>query len=325
MPPMILGNDKYKSFKSEIINLTTVNSTTSEAEILSSALMEALDMCAQSAWIAGEDGMVLYANQRMCEQVRMESAAIRGKRLADMEWGARLLESNSNLFDGASSGATIEGVIGERGGHSAGWERYTCRSLHDAAGRIVAIVCVHGDFGEEVETAGEVITMGDPSFGTPWIILMDRLEQAIDRAQKKNKKIALLNIDLQGLQAACDAGIGHAETVMNTVVQRIKQRLRRVDTIAHVDQEEFIVVLEDLAAAEDLQPVAKRLLEEFGAPVEVMGAPHAVAMHVGASCYPMHGSTADDLLESSKRALKEAKAGAQKWHVYGATPDEREK
>ena len=270
-------------------------------------LSAALDLCVQSAWIADNQGMLLHANQRMCEQTRLPLGQMLGKSLSDLEWGARLLANSPDLFGAMLGDGPLEGTLGGRGGYTDGWERVTFKAVRDDEGTLVAVVGVHMDHEVEEEVPGEVIIMGDPSFGTPWIILMERLQQAIERASRKGKKMALLSLELIGLNNACNLGACQSESILGDVVGRIKKRLRRVDTIALVDHEQFIVVLEDLATADNLPVVGKRLLDEFSAPIEGSGERHEVSLSIGAACFPMNGETPDDLLERANGALNQAR------------------
>lgn len=152
------------------------------------------------------------------------------------------------------------------------------------------------------------------------IILNDRIDQAIKRAQRYDTSIAVLAIDVDTLQRVRDT-LGHAtsEKISRVVVKRLKQMLRVVDTVAlaekqalaftvsRVTEKEILVLLTDLKEADILTTILKRIFEANKEPVPIEGEEFYLSASIGVSVYPFDGGDAEALLQKASSALRAAK------------------
>ena len=154
------------------------------------------------------------------------------------------------------------------------------------------------------------------------IILVDRIDQAMRRAQRYDTKLAILKIDIGTVQRVQDT-LGHlvAEKVSREFVSRLKSLLRNVDTVALADKQslafsvsrltekELIVVLTDLKQTEILTNVLKRIFSADELPVRIDGDDFYLSSSIGVSVFPLDGDTPDTLLRNAGSALRAAKEG----------------
>ncbi|MCB1753550.1 MAG: EAL domain-containing protein [Gammaproteobacteria bacterium] len=157
------------------------------------------------------------------------------------------------------------------------------------------------------------------------IILNDRIEQAIKRAQRYDTSIAVLAIDVDALQRVRDT-LGHAisEKISKVVVTRLKQMLRVVDTVAIADKEalsfsvsrvtekEILVLLTDLKDADILTTILKRIFAANKEAVLIDGEEFYLSSSVGVSLYPFDGGDAETLLQKASSALRVAKESVER-------------
>jgi diguanylate cyclase (GGDEF)-like protein len=150
--------------------------------------------------------------------------------------------------------------------------------------------------------------------------VMNEFEKEIQRAERHDRKLAVLMMDVDRFKLYNDTH-GHlaGDDVLRGMGIVIEDATRDPDVPARYGGEEFIVLLPDcdLAGAID---AAERIRARLGEEVFEGG---AVTMSVGASEYPTHGDTPNALIGAADAALYEAKRSGRD-RVAGAPPAEGE-
>lgn len=149
-------------------------------------------------------------------------------------------------------------------------------------------------------------------------LFSDRLEQAIELAQREGKGLALLFMDLDRFKEINDTlGHGAGDHLLRSAAERLRALPRASDTIARMGGDEFTAIfydVPDLAAAEGL---AQRMLESFEEPFELEGAAFAVTPSIGVSLYPALATDPDVLLRQADSAMYEVKRrGGNAYRLY---------
>jgi len=150
------------------------------------------------------------------------------------------------------------------------------------------------------------------------MLFMDRIDQAISRAQRERGKFALLYIDIDHFKVINDS-MGHAagDQLLNIVSQRLTDVLRKTDTIARLGGDEFTIIIEDLEAAELVVQVAKNILATLDKPVEIFEKEVHIGGSIGIALYPQDGESFGTLLKNSDTAMYKAKElGRQTFQFY---------
>ena len=139
-------------------------------------------------------------------------------------------------------------------------------------------------------------------------LLTDRLEHALSRAERQERCVAVLFLDLDNFKVVNDS-LGHraGDEVLVAVAGRLRESLRPGDTVARLSGDEFIVLLEDLQEESEATQLAERLAECLRAPIEIGGQ----EMYLNASIGIAFGSSSeerpDDLLRNADVAMYRAK------------------
>jgi diguanylate cyclase (GGDEF)-like protein len=153
------------------------------------------------------------------------------------------------------------------------------------------------------------------------ILLTDRLELALARANRSGQKLALLFLDLDGFKLINDSH-GHdvGDQVLKQVAARLQAELRQADTVARLGGDEFIVLLADLDDARDAASmVARKCIEALRLPFLVEGVQLQLGVSVGIACYPDDGRHALSLLAHSDQAMYRAKQnGRNRYEAWAA-------
>ncbi|PJC85709.1 hypothetical protein CSW98_14120 [Vibrio sp. HA2012] len=143
-------------------------------------------------------------------------------------------------------------------------------------------------------------------------LLYQRLDYIIENAKRKERKFALLFIDLDKFKMINDT-YGHkaGDTVLVTTSFRIKSILRRSDTVARIGGDEFIVLLPELEQTESPEIVAKKLIDIINKRILIKYEHNVIEQYVGTSIgisiYPNDGGSSDVLIHKADQAMYNAK------------------
>jgi len=134
-------------------------------------------------------------------------------------------------------------------------------------------------------------------------LLEDRLEQALTRAARTGKKVAVLLLDLDHFKEVNDT-FGHriGDLTLQQVVARLASRMRVSDTLARSGGDEFTVV-SDVADADGAQVLVSNLEMAFTVPFKLEGKVIYTGLSIGLALYPDDGRTPDELYAAADRAM----------------------
>src|SRR6266850_259130 len=104
------------------------------------------------------------------------------------------------------------------------------------------------------------------------MLLLDRLGQALARARRERKLLALLFIDLDNFKTINDTK-GHpvGDALLRSVASRLAACVRESDTVARIGGDEFTIVLPQIAHVDDISRFATKVLDEFRRPFQING------------------------------------------------------
>ena len=145
-------------------------------------------------------------------------------------------------------------------------------------------------------------------------LLSDRLHHALDASARSGKKGALLFIDLGNFKSLIDTlGYDMADLMLQQTAQRLEACVRKSDSVAHIDGDEFVVMLEDLSAipvkaAAQAEAVGEKILASLSQPyqLDTHHEYHCTAS-IGATLFNRGQLTTDELLKQADIAMFQAK------------------
>ena len=139
-------------------------------------------------------------------------------------------------------------------------------------------------------------------------LLSDRLVQALSRANRRNKLVAVLFLDVDRFKSINDS-LGHliGDELLIQLAERLADLMREEDTIARPGGDEFVVVLDELADAKTANEVATRIQRSLARPMELSCGTQFVSCSIGIALYPADGRTPDELLRAADAAMYKAK------------------
>jgi diguanylate cyclase (GGDEF)-like protein/PAS domain S-box-containing protein len=140
------------------------------------------------------------------------------------------------------------------------------------------------------------------------VLFKDRLELAIAQAQRRSGALAVMFVDIDRFKLVNDT-FGHSEgdLLLQGIATRLKETLRRGDTLARLGGDEFTILLPDVNQPEDAEVIARKILDLLQAPFRLSQGDFRVSASVGISLFPRDGSTAEALTQHADVAMYQVK------------------
>ena len=149
------------------------------------------------------------------------------------------------------------------------------------------------------------------------VLLEDRLEQAINKADREGKLFALLFMDLDGFKAVNDA-YGHdtGDKLLVAVTERLEQPLKGQYTLARIGGDEF-VLLAEIDTPNDAASLASSLVHAIDQPFSLELYDLMVTLSVGIAIYPHDGKNQRELMFNADAAMYHTKhMGRNGYHFF---------
>jgi diguanylate cyclase (GGDEF)-like protein len=136
----------------------------------------------------------------------------------------------------------------------------------------------------------------------------DRLRQALARATRTDKRIAVVFVDLDNFKAVNDT-FGHkvGDEVLRAIADSVRAAVRQTDTVARMGGDEFTVLVEPLNEAEDAVTIAHKILSAVHVAIKLPCVRVQLTASIGVVLFPDHARNAESLVESADRAMFFAK------------------
>ena len=149
----------------------------------------------------------------------------------------------------------------------------------------------------------------DSLTGLPGIRLgMDRLSQAVATAERSRETCAIMFLDVDYFKAIND-NHGHrfGDKALKIIAGRLQNVVRKVDTVARIGGDEFLVVLSGIRNTDIVERIAAKLIEETSRAVVIGRHEFNLGLSIGIALYPTDGSDAEELIRSADNAMYQAK------------------
>ncbi len=148
-------------------------------------------------------------------------------------------------------------------------------------------------------------------------LLMERLGRQIVMAERDQRKLALMFLDLDRFKLVND-NLGHdvGDELLMTVARKLQALIRQVDTVARFGGDEFTILLDNPASTEEVAHIAERIVATINEPMQFNGRIARVGISIGIAIYPGDGHTPADLLKNADSAMYVAKNGGSNAYCF---------
>jgi diguanylate cyclase (GGDEF)-like protein/PAS domain S-box-containing protein len=189
--------------------------------------------------------------------------------------------------------------------------RASAAPIRDPRGRALGAVVAFGDLTENRRLTQQVTYQATHDALTQLPnrhLLQDRLKRAIARARRAGQNFAVLCVDLDHFKKVND-GLGHAagDTLLRAAATRLLACGRGEDTIARLDGDTFVILLENLHREDHVVGFAQKILEALAPSFHIESHECFITASVGVSLYPKDGQNMEMLLKNADSAMHRAK------------------
>jgi len=135
-------------------------------------------------------------------------------------------------------------------------------------------------------------------------LFYDRLRQSLRLAHRKSTRLAILNLDLDGLKPINDT-YGHraGDAAICETGRRISRISRQSDTVARLGGDEFAVILADIDSRDSAIHQSDRLAAEIRQPFSFGDSPLPLDASIGVAIFPDDGTEMESLIEKADQAM----------------------
>ncbi|MEG1053560.1 MAG: EAL domain-containing protein, partial [Janthinobacterium sp.] len=145
----------------------------------------------------------------------------------------------------------------------------------------------------------------------------ERLRLALAQGRRDASRVAILFIDLDHFKEVNDT-LGHhqGDILLIEAARRIRVGVRETDTVARLGGDEFTVILSDLDDLQQVDRIARQILDGLLAPF-LLGQEQAfVSASIGITLYPDDAGTIEDLLKHADQAMYVSKGAGRNRYSY---------
>lgn len=151
----------------------------------------------------------------------------------------------------------------------------------------------------------------------------DHLNLALAQASRYSQLLAVMFLDLDRFKVVNDT-LGHVtgDRLLRVVSNRLKDSLRKGDTLARMGGDEFLLLLPQVRSRLEVETVARKIIEALKSPFVIDGYEFFVGCSIGISLFPEDGATRDALIKNADTAMYHVKgAGKGGYQFYSGAID----
>ncbi|MFQ5513911.1 MAG: putative bifunctional diguanylate cyclase/phosphodiesterase [Myxococcota bacterium] len=139
-------------------------------------------------------------------------------------------------------------------------------------------------------------------------LFQELLDKSVEYARRHGMALAVLLLDLDHFKPVNDSfGHGTGDELLRCVAARLRDAIRKSDTVARLEGDEFIVLLPSLAHPRDAAVVAREILRCVGLPYQVDASEVSVTASIGIASFPEDGGSPEALMSCADIAMYNAK------------------
>ncbi len=295
-----------------------------KAETQMQKLSHALEQSADVVMITDRRGVIEYVNPTFEQVTGYAYAEVVGQQPSLLKSGRQGTGFYDNLWKTILAGEVFNDVfINRRKDGSLYYEEKTITPLTDAEGGVTHFIATGKDITERMQTQERLAYMAqhDPLTELPnRTLLLDRLKQSLAGARWRNRRTAVLFVDLDRFKTINDT-LGHevGDRLLQQLAGRFQASVREGDTVARFGGDEFVILLDDVASGDDVAGVAQKVLQALEPPFQVDRQTLYVTASIGVSLFPGDGEDAGTLLKNADIAMYRAKEmGKNTYQFYSA-------
>ncbi|MDO8208527.1 MAG: diguanylate cyclase [Gallionella sp.] len=150
----------------------------------------------------------------------------------------------------------------------------------------------------------------------------DRMKHALLVASRSKSKVGLMFLDLDKFKSINDT-LGHlaGDQLLQSVAERLLSCVRQSDTVCRQGGDEFMILLEEISSAEDIERVAQKIMVAMSVAHQMGEVEKIVSFSIGVAIYPDDAADDEMLTHCADQAMYLAKSsGRNNFKLYNPEP-----
>ncbi len=316
--PIMIEDEEY--LLGTALDITEREHTATEMRKLARALEQTADI----VMITDRAGIIEYVNPAFTAVTGYSNAEAIGQRPSLLHSDKQGPDFYNALWSVILSGEVFSDVfINKTKDGTLYYEQKTITPLRDAHGEITHFVATGRDISSRIEIEEQLrfLAQHDTLTALPnRVKLLDHLMKTLASARAHRRMVAVLFLDIDRFKNINDT-LGHdaGDTMLREMGKRLHQRLRTHDSIARFGGDEFVIVMDEVASANDASTLALRILEALTQPFHISDTTLHITISIGISLFPNDGEDSSTLLKNADAAMYRAKErGGNNYQFYSA-------
>tara|TARA_R110002167_G_scaffold44202_6_gene133209 strand:+ start:6280 stop:8835 length:2556 start_codon:yes stop_codon:yes gene_type:complete len=284
-------------------------------------LSQAVEQSPASVMITDTRGNIEYVNRAFTLYTGYEADEVMGRNPRFLQSGHTQSNQYQHLWKQLASGKEWRGEFHNRKKDGElYWTYSTLNPITDAEGKITHYLESNENITQRKEYEERLLQQANFDTLTALpnrLLALDRLSQSLRWMTRENKHVALLFIDLDRFKHINDT-LGHetGDQLLVVAAKRIQASIRSGDTAARFGGDKFLVILQMLSEAYDVQHVAQKVIDAFNEPFQINADELFSTVSIGITVAPDDSTEPMALLRNAEAAMYRAKEDGRNTFSY---------
>lgn len=192
-------------------------------------------------------------------------------------------------------------------------------ALGDSKGKVRNYFIISQGIQREKFVEKSFATSLDPTTNLPnKSAFIQLLEQSVLKAERGQELFALIYINLDDFKLINNSfGKEAGDIALQEIAKKLSYHIRQNDILAKLENDEFIILLDNVTSNSDINIVCQRILQELTKPVLFNGNKEILSASLGVSIYPNHATEPKKLFDFAHLAMyKSKREGKNMFTIY---------
>ncbi|HQW19057.1 MAG TPA: EAL domain-containing protein [Rhodocyclaceae bacterium] len=301
-----------------LIDITNIRQTEEKLQLFA----RVFEQSGEAIVVTDHDNNIIKVNPAFTQLTGYTLDEVLGRNPRMLASGETPAETYPALWQALNDHGKWQGELWDRRKDGRTYPKWTSISvIRNAAGKVTNYIASFVDIAERKASEERIHRLAhhDPLTGLlNRLSLKMRIEQALRSAQRENRQLAVMFLDMDRFKSINDT-LGHhvGDMLLVEVAERLTLSARASDIVARLGGDEFVVVLTGTADRDAAAHVAEKIVNRLGQPY-VLDQHHLhSSISVGISLFPEHGSDVDTLMRHADIAMYHAKEqGCNKFNFF---------
>ena len=266
----------------------------------------------ESVMIADGGGRILAVNSAYCRATGYQQDEVLGRSMDFNSAGHQGDDYYNSVLATVQSYGVWHGELWHRRENGEAFvENATRIALYDAGGQVENVVSVSADLTSRKDAEKVLAWQANHDVLTKLpnrSLFRERLSSTLRDARHDGGGGALLLIDLDRFKGINEM-FGHSagDRLLIDAARRLTLSVRETDTLARLGGDEFAVIMPRINREEDVERVARKILDRMDEPFPLEVREISVTASIGIALFPANGADVDALVSNAESAMYRAK------------------